>query len=138
MVGGGLIIAALAVLLFGSGETDRAAADPPPITLLEPPSGAEVAAPLALDFRVPVPMQPGTDGWQAGPFHLHAAVDSFEAMATAASVEALGEDRYRWTFHALRPGEYTLRLFWSDMEHQPVAGGGSRPVSVIIQPSPTP
>ena len=45
-------------------------------------------------------------------------------------IEPLQSGGYRWTIGELEAGKHTLRLFWSDAQHQAVAGGASQAVEI--------
>jgi hypothetical protein len=130
MLGGVLILA----LGFWLGTRPRPPAAPQ-LTLVEPAPGALVDQPVQLVFDVDrARIRIGPGGWGYGTMHLHVMIDDFEVMPGPDDIEYVGSpSRYRWTLPATRPGERTLRLIWSDLQHQPVAEGASDAVRVRIR-----
>ncbi|HEV2130052.1 MAG TPA: hypothetical protein VGR27_03060 [Longimicrobiaceae bacterium] len=136
----GILLVGIAVLAIGFWMDVRraaggasASAAPPPITLIEPTSGAVVESPLPVLFEAPVRLRWVAGGWQAGQLHIHAEVSGSELMPGARDIQPLGENRYRWTLPPLPPGEHTLRLFWSGPDHGALAEGASRPVTMRVR-----
>jgi hypothetical protein len=133
-LGVGMMMLALVVLIQG-GEEDagsRPLPAPPAVALLEPAPGAAVGGPLSIVFRVEGELVQQPAGWGIGGFHLHLRLDDLELMPSRSDVEALRAGSYRWTVGRLEPGSHRLRLFWSDSGHQPVAGGESELVEIVV------
>jgi hypothetical protein len=135
----GLVLVAGLIVGFGiwastlTTESVGAVSSPPPLVLLDPVEGAIVTGRVALTFEVPVELRRSRDGWENGGFHVHAGVDGQELMPGRTDIERLPGNRYRWTLPPLPPGERTLRLFWSDARHRPLADGGSEPRRIEVR-----
>lgn len=120
--------------MLGPGDEGRRAAEPVPVLeLLEPADGATVTQPFDLVFDAGAALRPGAGGWEAGGRHLHLGLDGGELMPAAAEIRPAGGTRYAWTLSGLAPGAHTLRLFWSDAAHRPLAEGASRTVTVTVR-----
>lgn len=131
-------IAVIAVLLalfflFRGGETDTTVVDrPPPLTVREPLSGAELAQPVAVTFDARTPLRP--DGSNpAATRHVHLRIGATELMPGPTDVQPVSGTTYRWTLPRLPSGPAWLRLYWSDAQHRPIPGAESDSVSVIIR-----
>jgi hypothetical protein len=70
------------------------------------------------------------NGWGIPGMHLHIEVDGTSFMPAAGDIEARPDGSYRWTFPPLDPGPHTIRLYWSDMNHAAIPGGGSPPLKI--------
>ncbi len=136
----GILLVGIVVLAIGfwidsrrsaAGASGSAAV--PPITLIEPTSGAVVESPLPVLFETPVSLRWVAGGWQAGRLHIHAEVSGSELMPGARDIQPLGDNRYRWTLPPLPPGEHTLRLFWSGPDHRPIQEGRSATVEIEVR-----
>lgn len=131
-LGAGMMVLALVVLIAG-GEEDgvgRPLAAPPAVTWLAPTSGSALSGPLVIEFDAAEELAPQPSGWGAGGFHLHLRLDALELMPGPGDVVALPSGGYRWTVGQLEPGPHSLRIFWSDAQHQEVEGGASEVVEV--------
>jgi hypothetical protein len=62
--------------------------------------------------------------------HLHIEVDGTSVMPAAGDIQPQPDGSYRWTFSPLDPGPHTFRLYWSDMNHAAISGGGSPPLKI--------
>jgi hypothetical protein len=132
ILGGAMVLGALIVLLRGGPEDASApTTPPPPIQLLAPAPGTAVAGPFAISFRVEnATLALTPNGWGIPGMHLHIEVDGTSFMPAASDVAAQSDGSYRWTFPALDPGPHTIRLYWSDMNHAAIPGGGSPPLKI--------
>lgn len=131
-----VVALALALVFFVAGEADTGAdgAAPPPITVIEPRSGAAVSGPFAFVFETPATMTRDSTGWIAdGRYHLHATVSGVELMAGTDDIESIGGNRYRWSIPGLPPGEHRVRLQWSGPDHRTLRAGGSAPFTLLVQ-----
>lgn len=133
LVGGAMIVAALAVLLFGGeGDTGQPAAPAPRLSVVAPAAGALVREALVVEFRSDAELRPQPGGWGVGSHHLHLELDGTEYMPAPTDVERLPSGAYRWVLPRLDPGEHTLRLFWSGPDHRPLPDGASAPVRFSV------
>lgn len=133
ILGAAMVIAALVVLIRG-GPTDTSAptAPPPPIRVVQPTQGATVSGPFLIVFRVEnAEMTQGADGWGLAGMHLHIEVDGTSFMPAPTDITRSSDGSYRWTFADLGQGPHDLRLYWSDMNHVALPGGGSPIVQVV-------
>lgn len=134
-VGGAMIVAAVGLLLFGGSAEDGASgSEPPPrLELVEPMAGDTISAPLRLRFtsEQPIGTQPG--GWGVDGYHVHAAIDGREAMPGGADIRRESDGSYVWSIGSVPAGALSLRLFWSDAAHAPVAESGTEPVTVHVR-----
>lgn len=136
LLGGGMVLAAV-VLLVAGGERDAGARPdpqaPPPPELLEPSDGQVVSGPVAVVFRTPRALEIGPGGWGTGEHHLHLEMDGIELMPRAADLERLSEGVYRWTLPPPPEGTRTLRLLWSGPDHRPIPGTETEPVRIRVR-----
>lgn len=135
IVGGAMLVAALAFLVAGGAGDDGevAASGPSPLVLISPGDGAVLEGPVELVFTASgADLEPNPTGWGAEGFHVHADIDGVERMPAMADIRRTG-DRYTWTLADPPTGEVTVRLVWSDARHRPVAEGASDAVTVVIQ-----
>jgi hypothetical protein len=130
---GAAMILAAVVVFFRGGPTDASAPSvpPPPIEIVAPASGAVLDGPLEIVFRLESgELSRFADGWGLGNMHLHIDVDAASFMPATKDITRLPDGSYHWSFGVLGPGEHEIRIYWSDVLHQPLAGGGSRPIRV--------
>jgi hypothetical protein len=131
-------IAAVAILLalfflVRGGPADGEAPRPgavPQLVLMEPAADGGVAQPITLRFDARTALAPdGSD--TAARRHLHARIGRSEVMPGPTDVRRLDGTRHEWTLPRLPAGTHTLRLYWSDDLHRPLAEGASD--SVVVQ-----
>ncbi len=135
IVGGAMLVAALAVLVAGApGDDGQAIAGvPAPLVLVSPVDGDAVSGPVELVFTASgADLAPNPTGWGAEGFHVHAELDGVERMPAMADIRRT-DDRYAWMLADPPAGEITVRLLWSDSRHRPVPDGASEAVTVTIQ-----
>ena len=130
------IVAIVLALVFlvrgGEGDTGVAAARAPRITIEDPRPGATLDQPLIVTFDARTAVGPdGADA--AAPRHVHADVNGQMVMPAGGSVRSIGGTRYAWTLPRLPAGRATLRLYWSDAQHAPIAGASSDPVAITLR-----
>lgn len=132
VLGGVMILAALIVLIRGGAkDASTPAAPPPPIQLIAPTSGATLRGPFLIVFRVEnAELSRTSMGWGLPGMHLHIDVDDASVMPAASDIVRQPDGSYRWAFGALGPGAHRIRLYWSDVNHIPLGGGGSPVVRV--------
>lgn len=125
----------LVVYTFGGGPRDGAVAGAPvPLVRVVSPSRGEVVdQPVAVVFETDARLVRDATGWSADRRHLHVLIGSTEVMAAPADVRELGGGRYRWTLPRVAPGEYPVRILWSDENHQPIRAGGSSPHRILFR-----
>jgi hypothetical protein len=132
----GIALGGIAILVLGFwlGTRERTPAIPQ-LTLIEPRPGAVVERPVELIFDVHRSrMRVGPGGWGVGAIHIHAWVDGVEIMPAAADIEYIGAPaRYRWRLPRVEPGERSIRIGWSDIQHRELGDGGSGTVEVIVR-----
>lgn len=135
LVGGAMILAAV-FLLFAGGPEDGApegAAAAPAIVVVEPAEGARAGTRVPVVFHLDEELTRMPGGWGTGELHLHGAVDGVEFMPGPRDIQRISSGRYRWVFGPLAPGPHSIRLFWSDAAHRPLAEGGAPPVQVRVE-----
>lgn len=127
-----MVAAAVIVLIRGGArDTSVPVTAPPPIQIAAPAQGAVLHGPFAIDFRVPgVELEQSAGEWGLDGMHLHILVDGGSFMPAPTDITRLPGGAYRWSFHALDPGQHQIRLFWSNPVHLPLRGGGSGAVTV--------
>lgn len=132
LVGGGMILLALLVLVFGGPGDGAAAAEgaPPELRILAPADGTILDGPLSVDFTSSAELAPQPGGWGTGDLHVHLRLGDRELMAAGETIRRLPAGAYRWTVGPLPAGEHTLRLFWSGADHRPLTNEGTEPIRV--------
>ncbi|MQA90770.1 MAG: hypothetical protein GEU90_11105 [Gemmatimonas sp.] len=133
-IGIGMFLAAVWLLLFG-GPPDGLSNDgaPPQLQLLAPSRGDTVPAPIGLQFSSPVPLTNQPGGWGAKGFHLHAEIDGREWMPGPSDIRRQADGSYAWAVAKLSPGDHSLRIVWSDADHMPVTGGGTKQAPIVVR-----
>lgn len=132
VIGAAMVVVALVLLVLG-GESDAGSPRPvvaPSLTVAAPAPGSEVEGPVEVVFRAGEELGPKPMGWGTDQLHLHLEVDGQQFMPATGDIRRLPDGSYAWRFAALEPGPHTLRLFWSDAGHQPLAEGASAPLRV--------
>lgn len=133
-IGGLAVLLALFFLVRGGAE-DGAAAAPravPVLELIEPAADGAREQPVTLTFDAGAALSPdGSDA--AGKRHLHARIGPSELMPSPGDVRPVEGTRYRWTLPRLPAGTHSLRLYWSDEMHRPIAEGASDSVAVQVR-----
>jgi hypothetical protein len=132
VIGAAMVLMAVVLLVMG-GESDSGlprSAAPPALTVAAPVPGATVEGPVEVVFRSAAELGPKPMGWGTEQLHLHLQVDGQQFMPAAGDIRRLPDGSYLWRFGALEPGPHTLRLFWSDTAHRPLAEGASEPLRV--------
>lgn len=133
-VGVAAVLLALFFLVRGGPSDDGTAPGPavPRLELLEPAAGAVLAQPVTVAFDAGTALS--VDGSDAdGRLHVHVRVGRYELMSGPGSLQPLGGTRYRWTLPTLPTGPATVRLYWSDASHRPLAEGASDSAAVTIR-----
>jgi hypothetical protein len=136
LLGGVMVVLALAVVLFGDWTaTDGASAplDDVPTLQLRAAVPLEGARGLVLRFRSERPLRLTRDGWGVGPLHVHASVDGIEYMPAARDIREVSPGEYEWTLPGVGAGSAEVRLFWSDESHRPMEAGASDVLTVPIR-----
>jgi hypothetical protein len=131
ILGGAMVLGALILLLLG-GERDTGARTfaTPPITMVQPTSGALVTGPVHFVFDVPVEIGQHPGGWGTGDLHIHLEVNGREFMPSPRDIVRLPSGMYRWTLPGLPPGDHEVRLFWAGPDHRALAEGATSTISI--------
>jgi hypothetical protein len=136
-VAGAAILLALFFFVFGDADSGRepvvAAAAVPQITLLSPASGAELDQPVLVEFDAGTVLARRAGGWAAGDLHLHLYAGNTELMPGPGDLQPVSGTRYVWQVPRLPPGERTLRVGWSGLDHRSMAEGASETVTVRLR-----
>jgi hypothetical protein len=113
----------------GAGEAPL-----PPLKILLPENGATMGTQLALVFQTPADLSKTTTGASAPGTHLHIDAQDVSVMPSRQQLVRLGEDRYLFLFDVpARPGKNTLRIYWSDGQHEPIASTVQQ-ITVTVEP----
>lgn len=133
VLAGVMIALALYLLVNSLVQPDTVADAPPRVDLVTPSDGDTVAVPLTIRLRseAPLSIQPG--GWGVNGYHLHVKIADLELMAGPTDVRPFSSGEYLWEVPAVPSGPTTVRLFWADSAHRPVAAGASEVVSVVVR-----
>lgn len=125
----------LVVYAFGGGPRDGEVqgAPVPLVSLVSPARGSVVDQPVTLEFETDAPLARDATGWSADRLHLHVLIGATEVMPGPADVQPLGGGRFRWTLPRVEPGQYPVRILWSDENHQPIRAGGSSPYPILFR-----
>jgi hypothetical protein len=126
-----MVLGALILLLMG-GERDTGSriSAIPPITMVQPTSGALVTGPVHFVFDVPVEIGQHPGGWGTGDLHIHLDVNGREFMPSPRDIVRLPSGMYRWTLTGLPPGDHEVRLFWAGPDHRALAEGATSTLSI--------
>jgi hypothetical protein len=117
-----------------SGERMPSEAQLPPLKILMPENGATVGTQLALVFQTPADLSKLMKGDAASGTHLHIDAQDVSMMPSRQQLVRLGEDRYLFLFDLpAKPGENTLRIYWSDGQHEPIASTVQQ-ITVTVAP----
>jgi hypothetical protein len=136
-VAGAAILLALFFFVFGGTDSGRepvvAPAAVPQLTLLSPVNGAELDQPLLVEFDAGTVLARRAGGWAAGDLHLHLYAGSTEVMPGPGDLQPVSGTRYVWRVPRLPPGERTLRIGWSGLDHRSMDEGASGTVTVRLR-----
>lgn len=105
----------------------------PSLAIVAPVDGDTVDAPVPVVFGATARLEVTESGWGTDSLHLHLGVDGRDVMPARHEIVATADGHYRWSFAGLEPGPHTLRLFWSDASHRPLAAGASPAVTVTVR-----
>jgi hypothetical protein len=113
----------------GAGEAQL-----PPLKILMPANGAMVGTQLALVFQTPADLSKMMMDAAASGTHLHIDAQDVSVMPSRQQLVRLGEDRYLFSFDLpAKPGKNTLRIYWSDGQHEPIASTVQQ-ITVTVAP----
>jgi hypothetical protein len=111
----------LAISFFADRRPRGPAPELPPIRMLAPRSGDEVANPVTVRFTTPAPLRLSTNGWTAGDLHLHVLIDGVELMSSAVAIQSQS-DTFTWRLPPLERGGHRIYLTWAARHHANLAG----------------
>jgi hypothetical protein len=103
-------------------NASEAPAQLPSLKILMPENGATVGTQLAVIFQTPADLSKMTMSAPVPGTHLHIAAQDVTIMPSREQLVRLGKDRYLFLFDLpAKPGENTLRVYWSDAQHRTIA-----------------
>lgn len=103
-------------------DASEAPAQLPPLKILMPENGAIVGTHLAVVFQTPADLSKMTMGAPVTGAHLHIDAEDISMMPSLGQLVRLGEGRYLFLFDLpAKPGQNTLRIYWSDAQHRTLA-----------------
>lgn len=109
----------------------------PSLKILLPDNGATVGTHLAVVFKTPADLGKMTMGGSALGTHLHIEAQDVSVMPSREQLVRLGEDCYLFLFDLpAKPGKNTLRVYWSDAQHQTIANTVQQ-ITVTVAPDRT-
>jgi hypothetical protein len=136
LLGGVMMVLALAVVLFGDWTATDGASPPlesVPTLQLQAAVPLDGARGLVLRFRSERPLRLTRDGWGVGPLHVHVSVDGIEYMPATRDIQEVSPGEYEWTLPGVGAGSAEVRLFWSDESHRPMEEGASNVLTLPIR-----